>query len=238
MRGASVSGEQPACDEQHHESDQVGQADGERRLIEQYERHHQRKCRAHDQQENTEGAPEVAPAEAGPDRQGGLLEQPTAQQLQALAAGQCRKLQWQHLRNERLTGRGVRAIAQGHVQLDPARALDQCAQQVHDRIGQSPGEIAAERGNHHRAFGGLVCRGHADGAGERHGHQQAEDHLGNALDRVKYRRPLELSIGWHELTSSVRHRLFRLDIRIPVKCRLNGYTHAHTLSASRGVVHA
>ena len=66
-----------------------------------------------------------------------------------------------------------------------ASALSQRSDDVHHRIGESPGDIAAERRDQNRARLALARLGDVQRADEGHGHQHAEHDLRDAVDRVK-----------------------------------------------------
>ena len=189
---ARVPGEDPAAEEEHSEGDEVRHAHRERRPIEKDERHDDRKGRSHDQEEDAQGGFEVAPADVRPRRQGRLLDEASAQQLEPVGTGGGRDARRQRAGNERLARNRVRPAAQACEQDAVACPFGDRAHEIHHRIRESPGEVAAERGDHHRAHLLAPGRRHAERPDERHRHQQAEDHLRDALDRIEHACPLLL----------------------------------------------
>jgi hypothetical protein len=65
-------------------------------------------------------------------------------------------------------------------------ALTQGSDQVNNRIGQAPGQIAANRGNQQLAHTFAAGTGHTEGAGESEGHDQAKQDFRQAGNRVEH----------------------------------------------------
>ena len=66
-----------------------------------------------------------------------------------------------------------------------ARALGQCAHEVHDRVDEPPGEIAAQSGEHDRPHFAAPGRGDRQRADDRDRHDETEQDLGNPIDRIE-----------------------------------------------------
>ena len=72
------------------------------------------------------------------------------------------------------------------VQRDEAAALfGEAAHQVQHRVDDAPGDVAPERADQHGADIFAAGLGDAERAGEREDHDQPEEHLGNAVDRIE-----------------------------------------------------
>ena len=64
--------------------------------------------------------------------------------------------------------------------------LTEASHQVHAGVDDPPRQIAAERGNQHRADRHLICSRDTDGARDRQRHYQAEQNFGEPLNRFEY----------------------------------------------------
>src|SRR5262249_54095025 len=64
--------------------------------------------------------------------------------------------------------------------------LTEASHQIHAGVDDPPHQIAAERGNQHRADRHLICSRDTDGARDRQRHYQAEQNFGEPLNRFEY----------------------------------------------------
>ena len=98
----------------------------------------------------------------------------------------------QRVRDQPLRLPRVRGRAHGPEDRQVAPLLGQAAHEIEDPVDDAPGQVAAERADEHRADVLAPGLGHAQRTGEGQDHDQAEEHLGDALARFEH----ALADGW------------------------------------------
>jgi hypothetical protein len=116
--------------------------------------------------------------------------QPLAQDLKRPFTGTVRELTGQRIGNKPMgftpVWRDLDTSQHRHLPVP----FGECADEVHHRVGQSPGDVAAQGGEHH-GVNFLAARGRrAERAGKGERHEDAKDDLRHALDRVEHRNAL------------------------------------------------
>jgi hypothetical protein len=177
-----------AAGKEHGDSHRGRQALGHARVGNEDEGQHHRKGRQEHQQEHGDRASQIEPCHRyGRDGLRRLVDDPLAH------AFQVRRLEGagdgsdfvadQAMRQCRLGG-----MAHGMRESGLAAADHQIAQHVHHAIDKAPGNVAADGSDQHAAHLVAAAVQHAQRAGEGQHHEQAEQHLGDAVDRVERTR--------------------------------------------------
>ena len=137
------------------------------------------------QEKDAQGAPPVVPAQPRvPARLGQLLQpQPHRLELRRLQHG--RDHRRQRLREEALRPLGIAGLAHGPEGRETPLLLGQAAHEIEDRVDEAPGQVAAQGAHEHGANVLAARPDDAQRAREGEDHDQPEQHLGQAVDRVE-----------------------------------------------------
>ena len=173
--------------EQHHDGDGVGDAQGRSGVVHENERNHHRERGQEHQEKNAERRPANRPCSSAraPGGSGSCFNR---WRIASSSAG---------CRTEATTGGNASAMRRcaccGSVALRTARKvirsaalLGQAAHEIQHAVNDAPGQIAAQRADEHRADFVAARLGDAERAGEGEDHDQAEEHLGDAVVRFEH----------------------------------------------------
>jgi uncharacterized protein YecE (DUF72 family) len=152
---------------------------------EEEEREDRRERGEEDEQEDREGSRPVALRQARPRRQLLQCEQPPSHGLDLLRVDQLADRLRQLVGDQRPTALRLRDRADRAHDPEAAGAADEDRHEIHDGVDETPGEVAADRPDQHGTHLLVAVAGGADRAGEREHHDQPEEDLGQALDRVQ-----------------------------------------------------
>ena len=91
---------------------------------------------------------------------------------------------WQRFRYDALRFFWIGRFAHGAKRYQSLPLFCQTTHQIQDSVNDSPGQIASQRANEHRAHIIAPRLGHAERAGEGKDHDQAEEDFGNTINRI------------------------------------------------------
>ena len=112
-------------------------------------------------------------------------EQPPPHALDFVGAGECRDMLRQRLRDQAACACSASAPAMRRASALVARSLGRRPDHVHYGVDEPPGEVAAERRQHHGAHLVPPGRGDRHRADDRDRHDQAEQDLRDPVDRIE-----------------------------------------------------
>ena len=163
------------------------------------ERDHDRKRREEHQQEHAERSEPVVPLQVPLRRRLRQLPQPLVQLAKLLGPQHAGDHGRQRPGNEQPGLCRVGGRADRPERREVSAQLAQAPHQVQDAVDDSPRDVASQRADQHRANVFASGFGHAERPGEGQHHDQAEQDLGQPLDRLQD-APRLLGGDWHHCT--------------------------------------
>ena len=113
-----------------------------------------------------------------------------ADPVEPVVADRAHDQRWELGRDDGPRPDGIRGASHGSHEMQFAAARHQGAQDVHHAVHHAPRSVAADGCDHHRAHVVASGRSDAERAGEGEAHEQAEQDLRVAVERVEDRRTL------------------------------------------------
>ena len=118
-------------------------------------------------------------------REFGKLDQPLPHRFQFVARQHGNERRGQGVRQRAPAGIGIAGLPDRAQFQEVASSLAEAAHQIQPGVDDAPGQIAAERAQDHGFDLGAPCGDHAERAGAGQDHDQAEQDLGNPIDRIE-----------------------------------------------------